>query len=828
MGRQQWMRLDRLNQDFRYALANLLRTPRFTIIAVLSLLLGIGALTTIFTLINSVFLKPLPVKQPDRLVLLSQQNAQGESTGLNVAMVGQLIQRRVLFADIVGRSGDRPVAVEYNGILTPGSVYSVTSNFYESLGLRPHIGRLLSPSDDVPPGSQLPPLAVLGYLYWQEHFRSDPSVVGKTVRLDGVPFTVIGVTPKEYYGLVVGMTQQITILVGTLEQGIGEPDPRLNPAATPFNELIARLAPGVTLQSSQAEISAESSALLEASIPPKEKNPARYLQQRLQIDPGATGSMGPLQKLFQRPLRILFVVVGLLVLMTWINLANMLLARAVARERDFNIRAALGARGLALVRPVLLETVLLSVTGAVAGLVMAGPASHTLAERAWVGISTVDLNLSLDVRLWAFVIAITALTGAVICLLAARYASRRHPSDVLHGRRTVARGQLRVMRVLLIAQCSLSLILLSTSGLFTQSLTKLRNKEVGYRKEEVLSAFNVPQPGRTSITDWSAYSNELETNLAALPGIRAAGLMNGVLVDAPIRVPVSFSPSSSFHEANLSIVSPGFFQALGLAVREGRSFEKRDDKLSTPSAVISASLANRLFPDRTSIGRVITVGGEATRKTVTIVGVVSDALLYDLHTNQRNDVYLPLAQQADPSWAAIGLVVRTFGQPAAFLPEIQTLVQSMGRQYVFVAQTVEQRIDRFLVVERMFALIGTCLSAIALVLVVIGMTGLTSYNVSQRTSEIGVRVALGATSGSVLRMFLRDTLTLLAIGLLIGLFGTLISGRVIAAFLPDIPARDPISLAIAAIILASVAIGSTYIPARRAASLSPTLALRRE
>lgn len=815
-------------RDLQHAVRSLMRSKTLVAVAVLSLIIAIGANTAIFSLLNAILLRPLPIQDPYRLVSLSQSDATGRPTGLNEAMIRELGRQTAWFSAIFGRSGDRPVAVEYNNLVTAGNVYAVSSNFYSGLGIDPFLGRVLTADDDAPAGATPSRVAVLGYQYWQQHFSGDRNILGKTIRLDHVAFTIVGVTGKEYSGLEIGQTQQITILVGSLEQSVGEPDPRLNPAATPFNDVVARLASGISLQAVRAALSAEAPRLLAATIPPGSENRDLYRQQRLSLDSGAMGSSGILQMKFERPLRILMSVVALLLLIACVNLANLMLARALSKRRELGILAALGAGRAALVRHTLAETVVLAILGVTGGFALAHWLSPVLAQRAWVGVSPIDLNLSTDLRVLGFDAALTIFTISVVGITAAVYASRSDPAHALQSVKMPDARTARWSRMLLIAQIALSLVLIVMAGLFAQSLAKLRSRDFGFPVHEVLNVLVVPEPGPITPVDWASYSTQLESNLTRVPGVRTAALTGRTLMDGSFKVAVSSPQASLTTAADATIVTAKFFRALDLSTLEGRTFDDRDNHSVSNVAVISETLAHRLFPKGTSIGNLINAGAEPTHQGLRIIGVVSDALLHDTRQTDRSDVYLPASQQADSVWSMGCLIVRTSRDPSSVAAEVQKVVQSLDRQYVFVSQTTEERISRLLVVERMFALLGNSLSGVSLMLVAIGLFGLTAYNVSRRTSEIGVRVALGATRSTILWLFLGQTSKVLAVGLTVGIFSAILSGRFISTVVFGISPQDPVTIIGSTLVLIGVAILATYVPVRHAALLNPTVTLRHE
>jgi predicted permease len=578
----------------------------------------------------------------------------------------------------------------------------------------------------------------------------------------------------------------------------------------------------------RAQLYAEAPNLLAVTAPPRIENRERYLTQRLSVDSAAMGSPGILRIRFYRPLRILMAMAGLLLLIASVNLANLLLARSLSRRREMAILVALGAGRWALIQRMLAESILLCSAGIVGGLVIAVLVTPQLAQRAWAGLSPVDLNLSPDPRVLVFIAGLSVFTIGAIGISTAFYTMRSEPARALQFGRSVDIQSAAWSRLFLVVQIGLSLVLIVVAGLFGQSLSSLRSRQFGFPEKEVLNVLVMPQPGQNAPINWSSYASELESHLKQVPGVRAAALSNGVLMDGSFAVPVSSFNSALTATAEVTTVTHGFFDALNLGVRDGRTFDDRDAATALRVAVISESLAQRLFPNASSVGRIVNAGPEPTRQGLTVIGVVADALLHDVHRDDRADIYLPASQQADSIFALGCLIVRADIAPPGLAANVQRVVQSLGRQYVFVSQTTEQRIRRLLIAEEMLSLLANSLGTMVLVLVAVGLFGLTAYSVSRRTSEIAIRLALGATETNIFRLFFGQTIKLLIAGLTVGLVAALASGRLVSSVVFGVSPRDPATFIASMLVILSVAIAATYIPIRRVVGADPAGTLKCE
>jgi len=808
--------IDGLNRDIRYAVRLLIKSPVFTTVAVLSLMLSIGANTTIFSLINAVFLRPLPARSPYELVQVATIT-DGNRTGLNLAMIRELRDRTDLFTDVISPGGDRPVAVEYNGAVFPGWDYEVSANFYSALGIPALIGRVFSPADDAPRGSTPAAVAVISHYYWRRRFGGDPKVIGKAIQIEGVRFTIIGVTGKEFSSLIFGLTQHITTIRGTLDQSMGRRDPRFNPAAGE-NFIIARMARNVTLQQVRDRLNSQWTLLLGRTLPPNSRNPARYLSQHLLVESGAMGTTFPSRRdEFARPLNLLMAVVGIVLLGTCVNLANLTLARAVERQRELSIRAALGAGRRTLIRQTLCEAVFVSALGSAGGMLLAHWLTPVFAQFAWTGPAAIDLNVSADMRVVAFISVVALLVTALTGLGSALFASRTDPVSALQGLRTTNRYIARSTRGFMTAQVALCVVIVMAAGLLVRTLTNRYAEASGDLRTDLLTAKLYPQRVSDTKIDWSLYSQELEDRLVPVRGVQAFTLD----MDKFRGAGVSLLGSPTEVQADLKWITPAYFQMYALTLREGRLTDVHDNTQRPKAAVINQTLARRLSLHNSAVGRAINIDGDLTQ----VIGVVSDLSSKEAPEPQ---VYLSIYQLVDTPSPLFDLKIQASGDPGALKPDVERVLASLRRHFVLSARTDAEQLAEDLWAERMLAGLTGSLAGLALLLCAMGLYGITACGVSRRTAEIGVRMALGATAAGILRLILRESGLILAVGLTVGSAAALVLGSFMRSFVFGVAANDPATLLLAATVVIGVALAATYIPARRAATVDPAVALKHE
>jgi predicted permease len=827
--------VETLWKDIRFSGRMLRKSPGFATVAILTLALGIGANTAIFSLLYSVAFRNLPVPQPEELVRLEARAADDSFGGLSVPMFEEIAARQKCFTEVFGWWGDSVSNVEADGTLTRADIWAVTGNFQAQLGAMPELGRLIEPRDVDLHASSATTVAVLSYGFWQRRLGGDRSVVGKTIKVEGVPFTVIGVTRKGVTGMMAELSPDVTVPL-TAEPLIVHGDgadvqKSLQRRDTLWIDAAGRLKPGSTLQQARAELTAAWPAIQDATIPvnPTAAMRARFLGLRLKVESGATGD-SYLRRRFTQPLYLLLGIAGFVLLVACLNLASLMLARAAGRGHEISVRLALGASRWRVVRQILTESAMLSLLGTAAGLALAQWGSRALAHKiiGEIYIIPAELNLSPDLRILGFAAAVALLTGMLFGIAPIWRSGKEAPQAALQQASRVSSGTGRVGNVLIVSQVAVSLVLLAGAGLLIRTLTKLRNTDPGFRTERLFIVHLYPKPGGYKDLNWASYYRELTEHIGSLPGVAGAGVVHmepGAIVHWTEQV--RDQAGSQAKASDINMVDPGALAAMGVSVIGGRDFNWQDDEHAPHVAVVSRSFANQFFPQGSAIGQHIEVVTKPKWQSLEIVGVVSDASLYDLRQHAPPTVYLSGLQYGDyGGWGE--MLVQTRNQPGLLENSLRQTVESQGHEYVSEIKTAAEQIDRGLLKERITALLSAFFGGLALLLAGIGLYGLMAYNVTRRTREIGIRMALGAQRGSVAALVLREALLLAAVGLAIGVPCALAGSKLIASMLYGVSARDGVTLASVSALLVAVAVVAGWIPARHAAQVDPMVALRCE
>ncbi len=822
-------------QNIRYSLRALRKNPGFTTVAVLSLALGIGANTAIFTLINALSLRDVPVRQPERLVEVSPVLLERKIT-FSYPMYRELERQQRVFSAVIGWSSGDIVSVEVNGTLSQNEVYAVSGNFYSEMGATPLFGRLLTPEDAEPRSGSTKQVAVLGYEFWHGRFGGAPDVVGKQIRIEGTPFTIIGVTHKWFTGMSIGEPPEITIPITAEPLILPGVLTSLDDRSSLWVMVTGRLKDGVTIQQAQAQLKSFWPDLLAATA--SSQTPGlrrqRFLSIGLDVSSARRGVARDLRAQFTRPLYLLLGIVGLILLVASVNLANLMLARAAARTQEMSMRVALGASRWQLAGQVLTESLVLSVGGALLGLAFAYWGSRLLVSLMTEGaVTSVTLDLRPDLSVLGVTLAAAILTGVLFGLAPAWRSSRHNPAAVLQqSARSLAGGASRLSRSLMAAQVALSLIPLLGASLLSKSFQKLHSLDLGFAKDSLLEVSVHGRPEDHIKADARAYHQQLTERLTRLPGVRAVGFAEGFLPspegwhDAVSAATSDWSRASNVM-ADTTLVSPDFFRTIGIPLLRGREFDWTDDEQHPLVAIVSRSLAEQLFPNGDAIGQRIRFGVMPDLQALEIVGVARDARIFRVREAAAPVLYVPCLQH--PRWADwSGVFVRTNGDPENVATVVRKEIESLGHEYVLRTKTVEQVTGQLLVSERAIAMLCSFFAGLALLLASIGLYGLMSYSVTRRTREIGVRVALGAQQKSVLWMILRETLALTLLGIAIGIPSGLAASRLIASMLFGLSPNDLSTIVTACLLLLVVAFFAGYFPARKASSIDPILTLRTE
>jgi predicted permease len=814
-------------QDIRYGLRMLGRSPAFTAVAVLTLGLGIGANTAIFSVVNWLLLRPLPVSQPSELTVVAYQQKKGP-IGIHFSHPGfQDIRQQTaaVFSDVLGYAfglDGLKANARSDRILTA----YVTGNYFPTLGLRPALGRLILPSEGKTAGAD--PYMVLGYSFWQTRFGGDPGVVGKQVAVDGHPVTIVGVAPKGFGGLY-----PLVDVQGYLPYGMRVIESRLkNDFMTDWESrnlyLFGRLRPGASLEQAQAVLNVVAQRF-SAEHPKTEEGLSlhAYPEREARPEPDPDHTL--------RTLSVLFLTLAALVLvLACVNVANILLVRATVREREMAVRAALGAGRGRLVRLLLTESLLLALAGGAAGVLLGAWGSRMLGSIHLQTDLPIQLDFSLDWRVLTYALAAALLTGIVVGIIPALRASRANVSEVLHeGGRTVSGGRHRLRTALVMAQVGGSLMLLIVAGLFMRSLGKAQQAHLGFDPAGVVNLSLDPSGAGYNAEQARAFFRQLLDRTRALPGVNSAALAFSVpmgyysnsstlTIDGYTPPPGQPSPSVTYNP-----VSPGYLKMMRLPLVRGRAFTDADDKNAPYVAIVNQVMAERFWPHQDPIGQQFRMQGEKDH-AIRVVGVVKNARVQGLTGSIDPYFYVPLEQNYIP---LATLQVRTTLAPPTVIREVEQEIQTLAPGIpVFDVQTMTSALDGlngFLIFQLGAGLAGA-LGALGLLLAIVGVYGVVSYSTSQRTHEIGIRMALGAQPADVLRIIFREGLVIVGVGVVVGLAAAFAISRLVANFLVGVSATDPLTYGSVSAVLVLVALAACFIPARRAMRLEPTIALRHE
>ncbi len=835
--------LETTTSDLRYALRMLRNTPAFTIVIVLSLALGIGANMAVFTVINAIMLRALPVWHPGELVVVGA-HGDDDFTILSYPMYRDLRAQQQVFTDMFASAGETPVRLT---IPTGASVDNVRASFVNAsyfpvLGLQPAIGRFFTEEEDRLPNSAETQgtVAVLSDGFWARQFGRDPSILDRTILVNRVSCRVIGVAPRGFTGEAIGGAPDLWIplvsysTAANLENRRGQ-----------FTAYMARLKPNISRDQAEAQLTVLFQQLLRAERPtltpvPGARPPKPVEDYTIQVQPGATGIDLFLRRTFSLPLWITFAVVALVLVIACANVANLLLARAAWRQRELMVRLALGCARARLVRQLLTESLLLSLLGGAGGIVIAYWGSHALLHVLDIAPIEMPIDLTPDARLLAFMIVIVLVTGIGFGLLPAIRASGLDLASALKDQSrggTSRRLKQRLSGTLVVAQVALSLLLLIGAGLLLRSLRNLQAVDLGFKPEHVLLFDLAHTPPPTSTNRDAALAEiarQTYDRVNTIPGVQSASLSNIQLFSSrDIQTPIIIAHDAATHDIVVNVrsnaISPGYFHTVGMTLMAGRDFTTSDTMNRPLVAVINEAMARRYFQadfaGASPIGRTITMLA-VQGQPIEIVGIVRDTKFNSVRNEAQPMFYVPLQQFPR---TLRSLEVQTMTAGATIVPAVRQALLDVSRDIMIRRVTpLSTQVDNRLTPERMIAGLCTCFGLLALLLASIGLYGVMAYGVAQRTNEIGIRIALGAQRGNVLAMILRQSLVVVCIGILIGLPLAWLATRVLAGFLFGLTATDPLTIAGALSLLLAVAGIAAYLPARRAAQVDPLTALRYE
>jgi putative ABC transport system permease protein len=833
-----------VGQDVRQAGRAMRAAPVVSIAAILSLALGIGANTAIFSLLDSLLFRKLPVVEPERLVTVTSEFAlsRGFSAGAgwNYAMWQRLEARSELFDGAFAWSS-RELTMERPG--EPASVNALyaSGGLFSTLGIAALRGRMFTPADDVPGGGPQGPVAVLGYGLWQRRFGSSPDAVGMTITVEGVPFTVAGIAPREFVGLEVGQGLDLILPLRTEPLIRGSRTTLLQPRAYLLLVML-RMKKSQDLRSATATLRDLEPEIVPASAPPFVRPFA------LAPAGGGASNAGGLRQRFQRPLVIILVVSGLVLLIACLNIANLLLARAVARRQEFGLRVAVGATRWRLARQLLVESLVLALAGALAGLGFALWGSRVLVAQLSTTVNRVALPLSLDWRVLAFTAAATIIVALVFGIVPAGRAIRPNPMDVLRSDRHASRGgSTRLAGALVIAQVALSLVLVLVAALLVRTFVALARMPMGFDSGRVLVVrVDTLRTGMDTARRPLFVEQTLDA-IRGLPGVdRIAGSMWTPLGSGgPIlSVAVPGAPPEAERNVIVNFVTPGWFAAYGTPLRMGRDFDRGDRDTSTPVVIVNEAFVRRFNLQGRALGTAIVAGAARGTEQRTIVGVAANAVFRSgrmipgvaslaLREEIPPMVYLPLAQSVGmepPDSTVIALSLRSAQRrsPASLSPNAAAKLASIDPRLTFTFRPLSDYVDAAIAQERTLALLATFFGALGLLLAALGVYGVVAYSVNLRRKEIGIRLALGAAPQQVVGLVFRRVTVLIGSGIAAGTLAAIWGTRSLETLLYGIGARDPRAFAVAAVALAAVGALAGALPARRAARTDPATVLRTE
>ena len=825
-----WPFLETLAQDTRYAFRTLRANPGFAATAVLSLALGIGANTAIFSMINAVMLRSLPVEDPQRLVQIDSPPGGGYFTN---PIWEQVRDHQQAFSGTVAFGTNRfDLAAGGESQFAEG--LWVSGDFFRVLGVPAMRGRVFTPDDDLHGGGHAGPVAVVSHGFWKRHFASDPEIVGKTIRLNRHPFTIIGVTPPWFRGLDVDTAYDVAIPIGC-EPILHTDRSALAARSWWWLRILGRLTPGETPQQAEAKMKALAPGVNRATLPTDwdADGQRQYLQRSFALGPAATGFSATGHE-YRKALFTLMAVVGLVLLIACANIANLLLARAAARQREISIRLSIGAARRRVMRQLMSESLLLSLLGAAGGLLFAVWGSRLLVRFLSKQGSELQLDTAPDLRVLAFTMGVAVLTGLLFGLAPALRATRVSPNNVLKEHaRGVAAGRFGLGRVLVTGQVALSLVLLVGAGLFLGTLRNLLSTDLGFSRHNILLVraammqSNVPKAQRPRVY------REIVERLRAIPGVSSASssLLTPISGDAWNNVVSPEGYTSKGKDDRLvyfNRVSPGYFATMRTPLLLGRDFSEHDDAGAPKVMLINESAARRFFGLANPIAKTIRAESSPGKQDVyQVIGVVRDAKYEEVNEDLHLSAYLACAQDTEP-WSEVTFEVRSERPVEAVIPPVRAAVGEVNRGISLEFRNFETQVNESLLQPRMVALLSAFFGGLALLLAMIGLYGVTAYGVARRQAEIGIRMALGAQPGSVVWLVLREVAGMLAIGTVLGLGASLTAGRLVASLLYGVKPYDAAPLAIAAVVLGIATGIAAYLPAHRAARLDPMAALREE
>lgn len=843
-----WALLDQLVQDVRYSLRQLAAAKGFTVTAVVTLALGIGANTGIFTLVHALMLKSLPVADPEHIIRIGDGDnccglgsLQGRYSVYSYPLYTYLRDHTPEFEEMAAfQAGARKVGVRRAGVTAsePFVDQFVSGNYFTLFGVRPFAGRLIEPSDDV---RGAPPVAVMSYRAWQQHYGGDPSLIGTSFVIEGATFTLIGIAPPGFFGAVLRTDPPDFWMPLATEPIAHGSSAVLDQKALHWLYVFGRIRPEAQLASAEARLNLELRQWLLANDPPGSEEDRQAIQQQsIGLIPGGAG-VSQLRENYRSDLRLLLGITGLVLLIACANLANLQLTRGAATAAHTSVRVALGASRSRLIRQVLVESTILAFLGAIAGLFVASQTAGLLLRLAFHGSTYVPIETTPSLPVLSFAFLLSLITGIVFGIVPAWSASRTDPATALRGAgRSVSIRMMLPQKVFVVTQVALSLVLLVGAGLMVRTLRNLTAQQFGFRMDGMIVARVNAGFGDYAPEKLAAIYGEIDRRMREIPGVRNAALAlyspmsgNNWQMYATIETRPEQRINPSWNR-----VSTSFFDTVGAHILRGRGFDQHDTPNSTRVAVVNEAFADAYFPNEDPIGKRFGLGGYEHRADYTIVGVVNTIRFRSPRAPGGPMFFLPLLQMPRSEWQdktkarsnlIDSVILSVSGTPRDFGSRVQRALGSVDPNLTMLnVFTADQMLGQQLEHEQMIGVLAQVFGILALILASVGLYGITSYSAARRTNEIGIRTALGATRGQVFHLILASALAQTGIGLAVGIPVALAAGSLLASQVFGVETSDPIVLLAASVVLGICAVIAGAIPALRASSVDPVTALRAE
>lgn len=811
------------------------QTPIVSGVALLSLALGIGANVAIFSLVNALILKPLPVHEPDQLVILGYEGTRGPNTSLTNPQWEYIRDHQEVLVG-VGAYGNPRFNLNASGETRNAQGLFVSGRFFDTLGVTAHIGRLFTTEDDRRGGGPDGPVAVLSYGFWQREYGGRDDVLGTPIALDGHAFAIIGVTARDFRGVQIGRAFDVAAPIGT-EPIVRGAESSLDRRSNWWLTVVGRLVPGQTVEQAQSRLRAFQPQLRENTKPLDwpAKDAEEYLQEPIVLVDGSTG-ISTLRERYSRPLYVLLGIVGLVLTIACANMANLLLAQSVARRKELAVRLSLGAGRWRLVRQLLVESIILSAIGSALGLLIATWGSRAIIGMLSTRTQVVDINLAMDWRVFAFTAAVGVATGLLFGVAPAFRGSSLTPADALrdHSRGVVSGGgRLQIGHVLVALQVALSFVLVFGSTLFVRTLVGLTTQEMGFESSHVLVGnVDLRRTGAAPDQRLQLFTR-LREELAAVPGVETAATsfvtpVSGTTWNLEINVPGY--ANNERRGVLFNGVSPNYFRAMGTPILAGRDFSDSDRAGAPQVTIVNEAFAKKYYNGENPVGKTFIVVGYNERfpeRRMEIIGMAANAKYQRIREEAQPTFYGSFAQERELMSGA-RVAIRTTGSPWKSRNAILQAVANVNKEIAIDLKRLDEDLGANVLQERLVAMLSAFFGVLALLLAALGLYGVMSYSVTRRKNEIGIRMALGADPSKVITLVLRNVAFITLAGLVAGAVASIGTGRFINTLLYNLAATDRTMIVITAITLAAAAGIAGYLPARRAARIDPMAALREE